>query len=165
VAGPGRAGPGRAGLVAGDAEASTVPAIDMSSIGTNSFVRRRSEASMPIRATSSREGRRGEAGGEGFACASVAGWGRAGGCGSAPPRPGWFPAPATLRRASCCHWAAGAPFRELMRDELRDCCAYRIPPLPPAPRFARASLPTASGGVPLLPRSIPGLTCWLLAWT
>jgi hypothetical protein len=67
-----------------------------SSVGTNSLVRCRLEASQPMRATSSREGRRAEAGSEGIACASVAGWGGAAGCRSAPPRPGWFPAPATF---------------------------------------------------------------------
>jgi hypothetical protein len=61
-----------AGLVAGDAEALSRP-LTWSSVGTNSFVRRRPEASMPIRATSSMEGRRSQAGSEGFACASVAG--------------------------------------------------------------------------------------------
>jgi hypothetical protein len=48
-----------------------------SSVGTNSFVRRRSEASMPMRATSSREGRRAEAeaGSEGLAAPRwLVGW-------------------------------------------------------------------------------------------
>jgi hypothetical protein len=45
---------GRDGLVAGDAEASSVLAIDLVIGRANSFMRNRSEASMPMRATSSR---------------------------------------------------------------------------------------------------------------
>jgi hypothetical protein len=60
--------------------------------------------------------------------------------------PGSIPAQAILRRPS--DWAAGSPFRELMRDELCDCWAYRVPPRRPAPRFAGASLPTAAAGFP-----------------
>jgi hypothetical protein len=45
-------------------------------VGTSWFMQRRSEASMPMKATSSMGVSRAEAASEGSACASVAGWGR-----------------------------------------------------------------------------------------
>jgi hypothetical protein len=62
--------------MAGDAEAGTVPAVDLVIGRASWFMRRRTEASIPLQATSSSGGRRAEAGSEGSACAPVAGWGR-----------------------------------------------------------------------------------------
>jgi hypothetical protein len=71
-------------LVAGNAGASAVPAVDMV-LARDELVRATTRGSLHAPQGNVLGGRRAEAGSESSACASVAGWGGAGGCGSAPP--------------------------------------------------------------------------------
>jgi hypothetical protein len=107
-------------------------------VGTNSFARRRWEASMPMKATPSREGRRADPGSQATACASVVGGGRLRIC--APPgRLRIMPAWSSFAAPAACIAPAALPFLNRFRSM---CVAVRLlrPPAPGRPSECRRFL-------------------------
>jgi hypothetical protein len=129
-------------------------------VGTSWFTRRRSEASVPMKAASSRGGRRAEAGSEGSACAPVAGWGESAAA-DLRPRPA-SSAPSILGRAGCWLCLAGASFPERIPVQVggRAAAAFASSGKLRMFRGLLSQRCASTGGVRLLSRSVALWVAW-----